>query len=289
MDSKTPRRSARFQTGSEVGSLAQKPEDRGKVVPDAIRSSPVQKNETQSRPHWRAILTFYFLACAFSWPFFWWRDINAASWNASPIPPEIRDLTWGPAAAAFLVLYFFPEMRSKAVSFFGASPARSVCCFLLPILLAWIGMAIHDGQLHYKLIYYLLIGGVSTFGEEMGWRGFLQGALRPLGRIRGGLLVALMWEAWHFTSHFKGTWHDVLARLAVIVPLIIALTFLLGFLVERTGSLLLAVAVHEWTDIIADSSGQPALFWAGIACIPVWAWLVWTWPQRQSYRFSVNA
>jgi hypothetical protein len=69
----------------------------------------------------------------------------------------------------------------------------------------------------------------------------------------------------------------VIARLAVIVPTIIALTFLLGFLVERTGSLLLAVTVHEWVDIVADSSGESILFQAGIACIPVWTWLVWTW------------
>ena len=59
------------------------------------------------------------------------------------------------------------------------------------------------------------------------------------------------------------------------------MTFLLGFLVERTGSLLLAVTIHEWVDIVADSSGEAVLFRAGIACIPVWVWLIWTWPKPQ--------
>src|SRR5690242_17429573 len=85
---------------------------------DRDRIPGMRRNETQSRPNWRAILTFYFLACAFQWPLFWWRDVNTASWNASRIPIEIRDLTWGPAAAAFLVLYLFPQARTRAISFF---------------------------------------------------------------------------------------------------------------------------------------------------------------------------
>ena len=60
-----------------------------------------------------------------------------------------------------------------------------------------------------------MIGGVSTLGEELGWRGFLQGSLRPLGRVRGYLLVALMWEAWHFTSHLKGTLTEGVSRMSI--------------------------------------------------------------------------
>jgi membrane protease YdiL (CAAX protease family) len=60
-----------------------------------------------------------------------------------------------------------------------------------------------------------MIGGVSTLGEELGWRGFLQGSLRPLGRVRGYLVVALMWEAWHFTSHLKGTLTEVVSRMSI--------------------------------------------------------------------------
>ena len=241
----------------------------------------MRRNQTRPLPNWRAILTFYLLACAFQWPFFWWRDVNTASWNASRIPIEIRDLTWGPAVAAFLVLYLFPKARTGTISFFGTSRARSLCFFLIPILFAWVGLAIQSGRVYYKIIYYLLVGGVSIFGEEMGWRGFLQGALRPLGRGRGYLLLAFMWEAWHFTSHTKGTLHQVIERLAIYLPLVIVITFLLGFLTERTGSLLLATTFHEWMDIIADPAGNGSLFWSGLACIPVWIWLVWTWPRRK--------
>jgi membrane protease YdiL (CAAX protease family) len=131
------------------------------------------------------------------------------------------------------------------------------------------------------LIYYLVVGGISTLGEEIGWRGFLQGALRPLGRLRGYLLLALLWEVWHFTSHTKGTSSEVLARLALIVPAVVVITFALAFLVQRTGSVVFATAVHEWIDIGVDSGGY--LLWAALAAVPVWLWIVWTWPKQSNY------
>ena len=238
-----------------------------------------QDADVQSRPHWRAILLFYFLACAFAWPFFWWRDVHTQSWNSSSIPPEIRDLTWGPAVAAYLVAYIYPRSRSRTISLLGTSAVRSISCFGIPILLSWIVVAIEHHHLENKLVYYLIIGGLSTFGEEKGWRGFLQDQLLPLGTMRGYLLLAAMWEAWHFTSHFKGSLHDIGVRLSWILPLIVILTFLLGFLTTRTGSLLLAVTVHEWVDIVADS-GDRGLFWSGLACTPILVWIVWSWPKR---------
>jgi hypothetical protein len=53
---------------------------------------------------------------------------------------------------------------------------------------------------------------------------------------------------------------------------VVAVTFLLGFVVERTDSLLLAVTLHEWLDIAVDSGGT-YLMWAALACIPLWLWL----------------
>ena len=46
----------------------------------------------------------------------------------------------------------------------------------------WWHAALESGRISYKIVHYLVIGGVSKVGEEMGWRGFMQGALRPLGK-----------------------------------------------------------------------------------------------------------
>jgi membrane protease YdiL (CAAX protease family) len=182
-------------------------------------------------------------------------------------------------------LYFFPKARTRTISFFGASWARSAGFCLTPILFASIGYSIQSGRFSYKLVYYLLIGGFSTLGEELGWRGFLQGALRPLGRVRGYLLLALMWEVWHFTSHLKGTWREVGARFEFIVPAVIVITFVMALVYERTGSLILALTLHEWIDIVVDG-GSGYLFWAGLGSIPVWVWLVWTWPSQGDLNVS---
>jgi uncharacterized protein len=253
----------------------------GRTGRTTIHSRQMQGSHIRPKPNWIAILIFYVLACAFSWPFFWWRDVHTASWTSFPLPPEIKDLTWGPAVAALLVFWMIPATREWAVSFFGPSWLRSTGFFLAPILFGFIGYRIHSGVFSYRLVYYLLIGGVSTLGEELGWRGFLQGSLRPLGRVRGYLLVALMWEAWHFTSHLKGTRSEVLIRLSILIPLVVTATFLLGFVVERTDSLLLAVTLHEWLDVSVESSGT-YLMWAALACIPIWSWLIWQWPERKN-------
>ncbi len=42
------------------------------------------------------------------------------------------------------------------------------------------------------------LGLIITFGEEYGWRGFLQTELVRLGRIRGVGLLGIIWGIWHW-------------------------------------------------------------------------------------------
>jgi hypothetical protein len=51
----------------------------------------------QSRLNWHVIIAYYFIACLWSWPLFWWRDTHPASWKALPIPPEFQSplVMWG--------------------------------------------------------------------------------------------------------------------------------------------------------------------------------------------------
>jgi membrane protease YdiL (CAAX protease family) len=42
-----------------------------------------------------------------------------------------------------------------------------------------------------------IIGLLLAFGEEYGWRGYLQGELVKLGRVKGVLLVGVVWGVWH--------------------------------------------------------------------------------------------
>ncbi|NIM48808.1 MAG: CPBP family intramembrane metalloprotease, partial [Gemmatimonadales bacterium] len=49
-----------------------------------------------------------------------------------------------------------------------------------------------------------LSGLAATFGEEYGWRGFLQDELVKLGTLRGVLLIGVVWGLWHFPVILRG-------------------------------------------------------------------------------------
>jgi membrane protease YdiL (CAAX protease family) len=48
------------------------------------------------------------------------------------------------------------------------------------------------------------LGLIITFGEEYGWRGYLQSELVHLGRIRGVGLLGLIWGVWHWPVIWMG-------------------------------------------------------------------------------------
>jgi hypothetical protein len=101
-----------------------------------------------------------------------------------------------------------------------------------------------------------------------------------MGKIRSCLLISLLWAGWHFTSQTGGTWQGLVSRMEILIPAVVVVTFLLAWLTEQTGSLLLAAAFHEWLDIGVDSGGY--LLWVALASIPVWTWLVLKWPSAKA-------
>jgi hypothetical protein len=48
------------------------------------------------------------------------------------------------------------------------------------------------------------LGLLISFGEEYGWRGFLQTELNKLGRIRGTFLLGIIWGVWHWPMIWMG-------------------------------------------------------------------------------------
>jgi len=49
-----------------------------------------------------------------------------------------------------------------------------------------------------------VLGLIITFGEEYGWRGYLQSELVHLGRIRGVGLLGIIWGVWHWPIIWLG-------------------------------------------------------------------------------------
>lgn len=202
---------------------------------------------------WKAVVLFYVLACALSWPFFWWRDMHRASWIAWSAPRYLKAsfYMWGPGLAALVALYVFRRRHVRTITFLGRWPAVSVAFYLVP--LAALGLA-YAPELGRRALLVPGIGALSLFnilGEELGWRGFLQDALRPLPRLQRYVLLGAMWEFWHFTARTSsGSAPQIAMRLAIMYPLTILLTAIIGELTDRTRALLVAVTLHFWLDAL---------------------------------------
>ena len=88
------------------------------------------------------------------------------------------------------------------------------------------------------------------FGEEYGWRGYLQNELIKLGRVRGVLLVGLIWGAWHWPIILMGVNYPGHPLLGVLLNTLntIGIAVVLGFAVLKSGSVLLAAYLHGIMD-----------------------------------------
>jgi membrane protease YdiL (CAAX protease family) len=96
-------------------------------------------------------------------------------------------------------------------------------------------------------IVAMLIGG--PLSEEPGWRGTAYPRLRAsLGRVQAGLLLGVVWAAWHLPLFFipgtvQHTFGLASANGVLFLVSIIPATFLTGFAYERAG-VLGSIAVH---------------------------------------------
>jgi membrane protease YdiL (CAAX protease family) len=97
------------------------------------------------------------------------------------------------------------------------------------------------------------LGIVIAFGEEFGWRGYLQSELFKLGRIRGVLLVGVIWGAWHWPLILMGYNYPGYPLLGLVLMALYTtgLAVVLGYAVLRTGSILLAAYLHALNDQVA--------------------------------------
>src|SRR5690606_35834448 len=113
--------------------------------------------------------------------------------------------------------------------------------------------------------------------EELGWRGFLQDALRPLGETKRWLLLALMWEMWHFTRGMvDGNLIQIMLRKTIMLISVILLTIIIGKLTDKTRSLFVAITLHSWVNIQFEYAHINTHI-AGIVSVLIWTLLIIRW------------
>jgi membrane protease YdiL (CAAX protease family) len=96
------------------------------------------------------------------------------------------------------------------------------------------------------LILGPFLGLLVTFGEEYGWRGYLQSTLTNLGRVRGVTLVGIIWGIWHWPVIWMGfnyPGHPYLGSL-LMVFFCVGLAFVLGYAVLKAKGVWIAAFLH---------------------------------------------
>jgi uncharacterized protein len=96
-------------------------------------------------------------------------------------------------------------------------------------------------------LVFPLLGIVIAFGEEYGWRWYLQNELTKLGKVRGVLLVGLIWGVWHYPAIWMGhnyPGQPLLGTLLMTIFCVLA-AYIFGYIVIKSGSVWLAAFAHS--------------------------------------------
>ena len=92
------------------------------------------------------------------------------------------------------------------------------------------------------------LAGALAFGEELGWRGYLQGELvSRFGVARGATMLGLLWAYWHLPLVLMGYNYPESPLLGgfILMPLVgIGISFFLAGLTIPAGSFWPAVLAH---------------------------------------------
>ena len=106
-----------------------------------------------------------------------------------------------------------------------------------------------------QVLFQALVVTPILWGEEFGWRGYLQPRLFPGRPLLAAVATGLIWGAWHYPLIFRGfNYGDQPWLGALIFPVITVLqSIILGWLRDRSGSIWAASLGHASTNAVGGS------------------------------------
>ncbi len=112
------------------------------------------------------------------------------------------------------------------------------------------------------LIYGPTINAVAAFGEEYGWRGFLQKQYSYMGFWKISLIIGIIWGVWHAPIIIQGYNYPQNPVLGVfmMIGFTVLLTPLIVYIRIRSGSVITAAIMHG---CINATAGLSLLFTTG--------------------------
>jgi membrane protease YdiL (CAAX protease family) len=175
--------------------------------------------------------------------------------------------TFGPAVAAFVVLKWITREGFKDAGLrvnFRAGWAYYLWAVIAPLAggvlilsAAWAagaevsGLSALSSTDIVSWIVGTLIWTPILFGEEFGWRGYLQPRLAPGRPLQAALLVGLIWGIWHYAQVLAGIVMSANPLALLIYPFYSAASsIILGWLRDRSQSVWPACLAHAVGNVV---------------------------------------
>ena len=178
--------------------------------------------------------------------------------------------TFGPAIGAFVTLKWITREGFKEAGlrfnfragwpyYLWAVLAPIAACGLAIALAGMVGMDVWLGALKPETVITWIVGTLIwtpiLFGEEFGWRGYLQHRLAPNNPLLAAILMGLIWGIWHYAHVLAGIVMDANPLALLIYPFFcIAISILLGWLRTKSQSVWPACLAHAVGNVIVTGA-----------------------------------
>ena len=155
--------------------------------------------------------------------------------------------SFGPLVSGLICYRLLKTRNTIGVSLLGTRPVFSVAVCIIPLTTFCLTQTKHDLTV---ILSYALAQFVYCFGEEFGWRHYLQNATSFMNEWLQSFLIGLLWFSWHYSfledmsRMLGGRELPALIFPPIMIVLLSLLSYLFGMMVKRTRSVLFPATGH---------------------------------------------
>lgn len=159
---------------------------------------------------------------------------------------RLGDLKAGPRFVLGIVAFFAVQALANQIFHLGSLQSRAETVYGLPVPPSLYIPSLIVLFIAVAVIGTPLSGLAAVFGEEYGWRGFLQSEWVKAGKVKGVLLVGLIWGVWHFPVILRGmhTYPPSCFGLSLGIIFFVLWGIIQSYAVIKTGSIWIAAFMH---------------------------------------------
>ncbi len=154
---------------------------------------------------------------------------------------------FGPLVGGLICYRLLKTRNAIRISLLGTRPVFSAIVCMVPIATICLTQTKHDLSV---ILVYALTQFTYCFGEEFGWRHYLQNATSFMNEWLQSFLIGLLWFSWHYSfledmsSRMLGRDLPALIFPPIMIVLLSLQSFLFGMMVKRSRSILFPTVGH---------------------------------------------